>query len=507
MLRLLVAVVRLVYAVFSRKEPPKGTPFTNRVDDFFRAYGDLRGYQVQVTGREHLPGSGDAGTVHLLTPAHRQGITDNVTFSHLGLDDYLVFNAVDQLPLVPRFLKERAAHTRGLIPVGGGRGPAVERALAVLAEGFSRNLLIYPEGSVSEGFRGTRPPRRNFGEGLVRRIREEGHPLRLIPITYLDNARFLNLPPLSDTPEDRRLRVVVSPSLAAAAIDALLAVGGGEMLNRTVRLAWLENLTTDEHCLLGQDRVAEIERRLDLELDGIRYWGSLESAPVASRLRTDPDLPIPVREEPFRGKRVRVFAVPSEARDAKGRIAIESLRASDSTELLIGIRPPSHIYLNVGSRRFDGNIFRRLSVRHRDYLYPGIVIRFTGVPVKSVNAIRRKLEEYGGREHRTLTCANSACQVIARAANIRIDDHADYRPFLPSHVLPTRTIRKIIERGVLNHAGRTVDYQIYNTDGRSLETILAEMRRAEIRIAKDHLEMATRGAWQWLVAAIRKPRG
>lgn len=506
MLHLLVAAVRMVHAAFTKKSPPTGTPFTNRVDDFFRTYGALRGYQVQVTGREHLPRSGDEETVHLLAPAHRHGVTDNVTFSHLGLPDYLVFNAVDQLPLVPRFLKERAANTRGLIPVGGGRGPAVERALAVLAEGVSRNLLIYPEGSVSEGFRGTRPPRRNFGEGLVRQIRERGHPLRLVPVIYLDNARFLDLPPLSDTPEDRRRRVVVSPGLDSAAIDALLATGGGEMLNRMVRLAWLENLTTDGHCLLGQDRVAQIERRLDLELDGIRYWGSLESAPVASRLRTDPEVPIPVCEEPFRGRRVRVFAIPSEARDAKGRIAIENLRGSDSTELLIGIRPPSHIYLNVGSTRFDGNIFRRLAVKSRDYLYPGIVIRLTGVPVKSINAIRRKLEEYGGREHPTLTCANSACQVIARAANIKIDDHADYRPFLPSHLLPTRTIRKLIERGVRNHSGDIVDYQIYNTDGRPLETILAEMRRAEIKIAKDHLEMATRGAWKSLVAALRKRR-
>jgi hypothetical protein len=500
LLHLLVAALRVVHAVFSRKVPGTGTPFTNRVDDVFRAYGELRGYEVQVTGREHLPGSSDEETVHLLAPAHRHGVTDNVTFSHLGLRDYLVFNAVDQLPLVPRFLKERAAHTRGLIPVGGGRGPAVDRALAVLAERVSRNLLIYPEGSVSEGFRGTRPPRRNFGEGLVRRIREQGHPLRLIPVTYLDNARFLDLPPLSDTPEDRRLRVVVSPGLDTAAIDALLATGGGEMLNRMVRLAWLENLTTDAHCVLGQDRVAEIERRLDRELDGIRYWGSLESVPVSSRLRTDPDVPIAVYEEPFRGKRVRA----SSARDSNGRIAIEDLRGPDSTELLIGIRPPSHIYLNVGSTRFDGNIFRRLSVKSRDYLYPGIVIRFAGVPVKSINAIRRKLEEFSGREHRTLTCANSACQVIARAANIKIDDHADYRPFLPKHVLPTRTIRKLIQRGVLNHSGDTVEYQIYNTDGRRLETILTEMRRAEIKIAKDHLEMATRGAWRKLVAALRK---
>jgi hypothetical protein len=503
--RLVIALVRIVHSVMTRKPPETGTPFTNRVDDLFRALGELRGYDVLVTGHEHLAMPEGDTTVTLYVPAHRHGVTDNVTFSHLGLPDYLVFNAVDQLPGVPRFLKQRVAETNGLIPVGGGRGSSVDCALGALASGVSRNVLIYPEGSVSEGFRGTRPPRRNFGEGLVRRLRAAGYELRLVPIAYLDNARFLDLPPVSKTAADRRLRVVVIPPLEAPVIDAVLAVGGGAMVNRMVRLAWLENLVTDDRRLLGQDRVSEVEKRLDRELDGIRYWGSLESAPVRDRLVTaggSGDL-IAVREEPCRSKRVRVLEVPESARDGRGRIRIENLADADSNELLIGIRPPSHIYLNVGRMRFDGDIFRALKVRQRDYVYPGIVIRFMNVPVKSINAIRRKLEELSGRERPTLTCANSACQVIARAANIEIDDHADLRPFLPSHVLPTRTIRKLIERGVRSHAGNTLDYQIYKTDPRPLKVILAEMRREELRIAKDHLKMITVGAWRRVVSKFK----
>ena len=132
------------------------------------------------------------------------------------------------------------------------------------------------------------------------------------------------------------------------------------------------------------------------------------------------------------------------------------------------------------------------------------MIRLVGVPVKSINAIRRALESFGGRERRTLTCANSACQVIARAANIKIDDHADMRPFLPSHVLPTRTIRKIIERGVRNHSGGQVEYQIYKTDDRSLEEILAGMHREELRIAKDHLRMISVDVAKRIGAAARR---
>jgi hypothetical protein len=498
LVRLVWSTLRLLVVVLSKKNPAMGTPFTNRVDDFFRAWGETLGYEIRVSGREHLAAETRADVVTLVTPAHRHGVTDNVTFSYLRLPDYLVFNAVDQLPIVPQFLKDRVASTRGLIAVGNGRGSSVERALEALAEGVSRNVLIYPEGSVSEGFRGTRPPRPNFGAGLVQRIRDAGYGVRIAPVTYLDNARFLDLPPLAAASEDRRLRVEVGPPLDSGAIDALLAAGDGAMVNRMVRLAWLEGLVTDERHFLGHDRVAAVEARLDQELDGVRYWGSLASAPVRDRLHTKASEIIEVREEPFRGRRVRVLQIPASAREPDDKITLPDLQNPDSHELLIGIRAPSHIYLNVGPRRFDGDIFRPLRVRDRDYVYPGIVIRLVGVPVKSLNAVRRQLEELSGREYRTLTCANSACRVIARAANIEIDDHADMRPFLPSHVLPTRTIRKIIERGVRSHEGDPIETQIYKTDDRSLEEILAQMRREEIRIVREHLEMLTLGVWRRL---------
>ncbi len=481
-LRLVWAALGVVTVALRKAQPERGTPFTNRVDDFFRALCDVQGWKVRVLGDSPAPASD--GTVTLYTPTHRHGITDNATFGHVGLPDYLVFNAIDQVEMVPKWLKDRAASTNGLVPVGGGRGPSVDRALAMLDAGITRNVLIYPEGTVSEGFRGTRPPRATFGGKLVPAISEAGHPVRIVPIAYPDNARFLDIPPRART--ERELRVVMCPALDAEMVEGLLASGGGGFLDGMVRLAWLESLGSDADRFLGHDRVAAIESRLDRELDGIRYWGSLASAPVPDRLRLDTDTPIAVREEPFHGMRVRVLRIPDDACDAAGRIPLPDLAPSDSQELLIGIRRPSHIYMNVGRQRFDGDIFRPLRVRERDYVYPGIVIRFPRVPVKSLNAIRRGLEELHGRERRTLTCSNSACRVMARAANMRIDDHSDLRPFLPSHVLPTRTIRKLIEHGVTNHMGERVEIQIYKTDDRPLEAILAKARREEIRIAGDH---------------------
>ena len=60
------------------------------------------------------------------------------------------------------------------------------------------------------------------------------------------------------------------------------------------------------------------------------------------------------------------------------------------------------------------------------------------------------------------------------------------KPFLLSHVLPMRTMRKLIERGVRDHTGKkSVEYQIYRSEGQTLEETLNDMRGGEIRIAKD----------------------
>ncbi|MCP3986462.1 MAG: hypothetical protein GY723_18935, partial [bacterium] len=108
-----------------------------------------------------------------------------------------------------------------------------------------------------------------------------------------------------------------------------------------------------------------------------------------------------------------------------------------------------------------------------------------------------------GREHRTFTCAHSACQVIGRAAQVRIDDHGEWLPLVPSHVLPTRTLRKLITHGVLDHLGRRVEVEIYKSDDRPVEEILGAMRENEWRIARDHVELLTRGFGRWLRSSRR----
>ena len=45
-LRLVWAALCVVTIAVRKKQPERGTPFTNRVDDFFRALCDLRGWKV-----------------------------------------------------------------------------------------------------------------------------------------------------------------------------------------------------------------------------------------------------------------------------------------------------------------------------------------------------------------------------------------------------------------------------------------------------------------------------
>ena len=496
-LRLARASLLVLWALFGSR-PATGTPLTRHVDAFFTSLGALRGMRVDVEG---APLADDFRGITLYTPTHRHGVLDNVVFAALSPSDYLVFNAVDQLPGVPQVLRDRAAQAPGLIAVGGGRGSSVERLLTCLDAGRSRNVLIYPEGSVSEGFGGTRPPREGFGDGLVRRLRERGYPLRIVPVAYLDNARFLDLPPRGNDEARRQLRAVIAPALSDEKVDRVLTLGGGAFLSQLLRTAWLERLVTDPSMLLGMERLAEIWRRLDLELEGIRYWGSLEPARVSDTLPLAEGAVAEPREEPFRDKRVRVFRIPDAAIDAEGRLPLPSLSSEDSNELILGVRAPSHIYLNLGSQRFDGDILRPLRVRERSYGYPGILIRFVDVPVKSLHATRRTLEWLMGRERRTLTCAHSACVVIGKAAALYIDDRAELHP-LPSHVLPTRTMRKLIEHGVRDHLGRALPLQIYATGEESLETMLAGMRREELRILADHLRMLGTEGWKRTAAWV-----
>jgi len=490
-LRLVSQFAALLGVVLSKRERGEGTPFTRHVDAFFRALGELQGLRIEVEGAEYLEGpEANANGVQIYAPAHRHGMTDNITFAALERPDYHVFNAVDQLPLLPRWLKRRIAETPGLIAVGGGRGSSIGRALEALSAGRSRNLLIYPEGSVSEGLRGTRPVRSGFGTGLVTRLLEAGREVRIVPVTYLDNARFLDLPLRSRDAAAKRRRVVVSPALEPEAVAGIVAARGGQMLERLVRVAWLESFVTDPSLWLGMERIAGLRRRLDTEFEGARYWGNLDPAPAADLLEPSLcDEPLAVAEEPFYGRRVRVFRLPDAASDDTGVIPLRNLDGRDPYELILGIRDPAHIYLAVGSQRFDGDIFRPLRVRRKDSIYRGIAIRFTGVPERAVQGIRAELERLVGRERRTLTCSHSATKLIARAANLRIDHASEFRPALPSHVFPTRTIRRIIEYGVLDHCGESISLQIYKTDDRSLEEILEGMRSGEWRIVLDHLRI------------------
>jgi hypothetical protein len=152
-----------------------------------------------------------------------------------------------------------------------------------------------------------------------------------------------------------------------------------------LRLAWL---VTDENTLLGAERLGEIWRRLNLELEGIRYWGSLDAAAVAEALPLQGGTVATAKEERFRSKRVRVHRIPAPAVDVQGRLPLPSLLEAGSNERILGVRAPSHLYLNLGSQRFDGEILRPLRVRERAYAYPGVLIRFVEVPVKSLHQTR-----------------------------------------------------------------------------------------------------------------------
>jgi hypothetical protein len=75
---------------------------------------------------------------------------------------------------------------------------------------------------------------------------------------------------------------------------------------------------------------------------------------------------------------------------------------------------------------------------------------------------------------------------------------------LPSHTLPTRTSRKLIEHGVRDHRGHALPLQAYAAGAEPLESMLAAMRREELEIVRDHIRIMTTKAIGKLRAILKK---
>lgn len=267
LLYILGKVARMLVTLhFTAISPAADARLIDRFEDLFQGVRKMKGLDVAVTGRENLPATPSADVVNIYAILHSHPILDNVALSSLGLRDFSIFGAADYF--APKFMADRLDRTDHFIVVGRGREKPIDKALDRLRRGKVRNLVIYPEGSVSAGMFETRPVREKFSYGLIKAIREAGFAVNLTPITFPDNFRIINYWGNLLDPEPAHLRALIHEPVSDEMIRHLVSVDGDQAINTYLRSLWLENLAMDRDHLAGMPKLDVLERTLAERLFG-----------------------------------------------------------------------------------------------------------------------------------------------------------------------------------------------------------------------------------------------
>ncbi len=166
----------------------QNTNYLAAANKLVRRFGDFVGVKVAVEGQEILDAIPKSKkVVNIIAPIHRHPIWDMVAYANLGIDNALPFMFFPKP--VAKFITK---YFNNVIAVGGGSDIPIEHSIAEIKKGYTQNLLIYPEGSVSAGMMETRPGREKMVSGLIKRLREEGFEVNLYPIVYKNTAKFGN---------------------------------------------------------------------------------------------------------------------------------------------------------------------------------------------------------------------------------------------------------------------------------------------------------------------------
>jgi len=123
-----------------------------------------------------------------------------------------------------------------------------------------------------------------------------------------------------------------------------------------------------------------------------------------------------------------------------GKLFASKLNSKDS--VFIGFGLDGHVYMTVGEKRYDGDLFYRPpSLRKKDTLSEGIIFKIR----YQDNQIPKQIIEYleKGEISRSLTCVQGVCNVLN-------DDDI-------SAILPHKLFKKVIQQSRQSSNGRQVE--------------------------------------------------
>ncbi|MBL7554233.1 MAG: hypothetical protein JNM24_00310 [Bdellovibrionaceae bacterium] len=266
-------MAKVGFSMIARPNSIEGrSPLVESIDNVFRKIGKITGHTVKIEGSEHLPPGGkpDGKTVYIVAPTHRDPIRDGIIMANLGMSNYLLAMASDQM--MPKVFADKFTANDNIVTVGRGSWTPVQKILKELKRGTTDTIMIYPEGSVSAGLYETRPVREKFSWGLIDALLKEGYEVKLIPLTYQNSGQFAHRNTVFgffkylESSDSRELRVKVSPPVDSRILKLLAKATKPTAIGNFIRATWLQDLPHNSEFNSGLLRMNATAREINKEL-------------------------------------------------------------------------------------------------------------------------------------------------------------------------------------------------------------------------------------------------
>lgn len=213
----------------------------------------------------------NAKVINIFTPNQSHPIHDAMLLSSLNLPNYLLVLGAEQSSL-NKFVSRKVLENGNIINLGQESSTPIDNVVNELKKGFVRNVVIYPEGSASKGFRETRTINPKFSNELIKKLMAEGYQVNIVPVSYTKSPKLLNKNSISgffkdiiQTGQGATLTAQINRPIPFEIIDALNRSGRMELLDLYIRQSWLKDLGNNSKSISGVLRSDELKKQFERE--------------------------------------------------------------------------------------------------------------------------------------------------------------------------------------------------------------------------------------------------
>lgn len=197
---------------------------------------------------------------------------------------------------------------------------------------------------------------------------------------------------------------------------------------------------------------SNLKRRLKAYILGLALgwsWTSLIWSPMANAEAVACETNVTSGEDLSSVRIGDVFTYYHHIKTSESLLPTKDVFGTDE-DVLLGFNLAGHVYVQNEGLRVDGNTpLRRSAVQLTDYVPQGIIIR---IPKRE--AERAVMMSYR-RSRMNISCANTACSVMRRAAGILIGKSGGRVN------RPDKLLLKILKDGLYSEDGSKVQFEVY----------------------------------------------